>query len=299
MHLHLLRTLTCAVIGFAILAVVADAVPVDGKLEPQFGVSLSTQTTQSSRGDHTDFFGSELDEAFAFVADDTLHVLIAGYFNRFFSEPLLFPNQLQLYVDAGPGGQSQLSGSNPNVGFSVKLPNMTGMQFDDDFSPDYWFAAARESHDGLWVHYAELLSGGGGIGLYLGTSTIGESGSLVGGNNPLGVLASADIFATAGVTAGCGAASGAGVTTGIEWAIPLAAIGNPSEAIRICALIASIGAPGQVSNQVLGPVPPGTCALGDASGVDFGNVSGAQYFTVAVVTAAAKTSWGRVKALYR
>ena len=176
---------------------------------------------------------------------------------------------------------------------------MTGMRFDDDFSPDYWFSAARESFNGLYVHFAELPIGGGGNGYFLGASTIGGPPTLVGGSNVIGVLASVDISNSAGVTAGCNASSGAGVKTGIELAIPLAAIGNPAGPIRVCALLASIGAEGEVSNQVLGPVPPGTCVLGPASGVDFGTLAGAQYFEVGVVTAAAKTSWGRLKALYR
>jgi len=293
------RWLTCVTLGLSVFAFNAGAAPVDGRIEPIYGSSLSTQTTQTSLGDGADFFASELDEAFGYVADDTLFLLIAGNYRRFFSEPLSFPNQLQLYIDSGPGGQNSLSSSNPNVGFTVKLPDMTGMQFDDDFSPDYWLAAARESSDGLYVHYAELPAGGGGTGQYLGRSTIGGSPTLVGGLNLIGVLANADVSNTAGVTAGCNASSGAGVTTGIELAIPLAAIGNPSGVIRICALLAASFGPGNVSNQVLGPVPPGTCALGPASGVDFGKLAGAQYFVVGGVTAAHKTSWGRLKALYR
>ena len=293
------RWFACLTFGLAVFASNTGAAPVDGRIEPIYGGPLSIQTTQTSLGDGADFFASELDQAFSYVADDTLFLLIAGNYRRFMSEPLSFPNQLQLYIDSGPGGQNPLSSSNPNVGFSVSLQQMTGMQFDDDFSPDYWFAAARESFDGLYVHYAELLSGGGGAGQYLGRSTLGGSPTLVGGLNLIGVLANADVSNTAGVTAGCNASSGAGVTTGVELAIPLAAIGNPSGAIRICALLAPGFAPGDVSNQVLGPLPPGTCALGPASGVDFGNLAGAQYFSVGVVTAAAKTSWGRLKALYR
>jgi hypothetical protein len=100
------------------------------------------------------------------------------------------------------------------------------------------------------------------------------------------------------VTGGCDASSGAGVTTGIELAVPLAAIGNPTGAIRICALLAS-PQPVQVSNQVLGPVPPGTCALGSPAGVDLGNVPGSQYFVVDMTTAARNSTWGRLKIQYR
>jgi len=297
--MRVFRSLTCVAFGVAILSGGAGAVPVDGKVEPAYGGSLSTQTTQTSRGDADEYFASELDEAFGFVTGDTLYLLLAGNYNRFSSELLPAVNQLQLYIDTGPGGQNTLSSSNPNLGLSVKLPTMTGLQFDDGFAPDYWFASARESATGLYCHFAELPAGGGGAGQFLGSSTAGSMGTLAGGVNPLGILASVDNSNTAGVTAGCDASSGAGVTTGIEWAIPLAAIGNPSGAIRVCALLASIGTEGQVSNQVLGPVPPGTCAPGSASGVNFANIPGAQYFTIDVVTSAARTTWGRLKSMYR
>lgn len=289
----------CLTLAPAVLAGSAFAAPVDGKFEASYGASLSTQTTQTSRGDGFDFFASELDEAFGYVAADTLFLLIGGSFNRFQSEPIIAPNQLQLYLDTGPGGQNPLSGSNPDIGMNVKLPMMSGLQFDDDFTPDYWFAAERASFNGLFVHFAELPAGGGGSGSYLGFSTIGGPPILAGGSNPIGVLASVDISNSAGVTAGCDASSGAGVLSGIEMAIPLAAIGNPSGPIRVCALLAYYRAGGEVANQVLGPVPPGTCALGPASGVDFGNLAGAQYFVVGGITEAARTSWGRLKARYR
>jgi hypothetical protein len=69
----------------------------------------------------------------------------------------------------------------------------------------------------------------------------------------------------------------------------------------VCALLANLIGPGLggISNQVLGPVPPGTCALGAANGVNFGSIPGAQYFTIDITTPATGSSWGRVKALYR
>lgn len=88
--------------------------------------------------------------------------------------------------------------------------------------------------------------------------------------------------------------------TGIEWAIPLAALGNPPGAIQACALIARPGVDaGQVSNQVLGPVPEGTCALGAANLVSFESVPGAQYFVIDASVPAARKSWGSLKTLYR
>jgi hypothetical protein len=297
--MHLAQRLVLVVVALTAMTRAAGAVTIDGKHDPAYGASLSTQTTQTSLGDGSNFMASELDEAYGYLSGDTLYVLLTGSFNRFFSEPLTLPNQLQLYVDIGSGGQNPLSGSNPNVGGVVKLPDMTGLHFDSDFSPDFWLAAARETFNQLDAYYAELPDGGGAAGYYLGASAIGGPGVLGGAGsfNPFGILASVDISNAAGVTAGCGAASGAGVTTGVEWAIPLAAIGNPAGAFRVCALLATAGV--GISNQVLGPVPPGTCALGPPGGVDLETIPGAQYFTIDGPTPVTRPTWGRLKALYR
>jgi hypothetical protein len=275
----------CIAIGLAILNSSADAVPVDGVVDPEYGAPRSIQTTQTSLGDlPTDYLnGSELDGAFGYVADDTLHLLLTGSYNRFFSEPLTFPNQLQVHIDVGPGGQNPMSDANPSVGGSLNLQTMAGLRFDADFAPDYWLGGARESSgpNPFYAYYAELPAGGGGAGYYLGSSAIGGPGTLSDGNNPFGILASIDISNAAGVTAGCDASSGAGVATGIEWAIPLAAIGNASGPIRICALLAR------------------PSLSGPAAGVDWGNVPGAQYFVIDAATPATRPTWGHLKALYR
>lgn len=304
--MHRLEMLACVAIGLAVLSGTAGAVSVDGVLDPEYGIALSTQTTQTSLGDQPNNFlnGSELDEAFGYVAGNTLYLLLTGSYNRYEGEFITYANQLQLYIDVGPGGQNTLSAGNPRVGPYVDLSSMTGLRFDADLSPDFWLGGALEYSSLLpfYVYYAELPEGGGGTGSFLGSTAIGGPGTLsgVGANNPFGILASIDVSNSAGVTAGCDAASGAGVTTGIEWAIPLAAIGNPTGTIRICALLAKAGlSSGEVSNQVLGSLPPGTCSLGPAAGVDFGNVPGLQYFLINPATPVMRSSWGRLKAAYR
>lgn len=293
--------LACASPGFA--------VPVDGVLDPEYGGPRSVQTTQTSLGEiATNLTGSELDAAFAYVANDTLWLLFAGNFNRPYTEPIYYPNSLHLYIDVAPGGQSSLSSANPSVGHTVNLLKMAGLGFDIDFAPDYWLSGARNGGGGggypLYGYYAELPTGGGGSGYWLGISPNGGPGTFVSyptTSNPFGIMASLDPSNTGGVGGGCDAGSGAGATTGIEWAVPLAALGNPVGPIRICALIVTNNGVDSslVSNQVLGPVPPGTCALGPAAGVDFANVPGAQYFTIDAVTPVVRTTWGRIKTIYR
>ena len=302
--MFVLRRSLAAIAIASLCSQVAQAVVVDGALDAEYGAPLVTQTTQTSLGNwpSTLFYGAELDGAFAFIANDTLHLLITGSFNSFYSEPLTFPHPLQIYIDSKPGGQNPLSGANPNVGPYVSLPSMSGLAFDTDFAPDFWFAGERGNVNRFSAYFAALPAGGGGAGAFLGESPLGGPGTLagMGADNPFGVLAALDVSNTAGVTDGCDAASGAGVTTGAEWAIPLAAIGGPTGSIRVCALLAraELGG-GGVTNQLLAPVPPGTCHLGLASAVDLASVPGAQYFTIERTTPTVRASWGRIKASYR
>jgi hypothetical protein len=82
----------------------------------------------------------------------------------------------------------------------------------------------------------------------------------------------------AGVTLGCDASSGAVVTNGIEWAIPLATIGNPTGCVKVTAIVDINQA--LFWYQAIGPLPPGTCGYSDVSTVNFASVAGDQFFTV-------------------
>ena len=89
------------------------------------------------------------------------------------------------------------------------------------------------------------------------------------------------------------------MTRGVEWAIPLSAIGSPAGPIRVCAFVSSVYNP-YLFNQVLGSLPPGTCGLGDPGAVDFGAFAGDQSFTVpSGATPVRAATWGKVKAAYR
>ena len=127
------------------------------------------------------------------------------------------------------------AGDNPDVDFNG-LNRMgddgggNGLTFDAEFEPDH-FLAFTGSGDPyvLYGHYAELLTGGGGDGYFLGEGGAGTDGTLTGGFNPNGIRATIDNRNTSGVVAGTGPDSGHGVTTGLELSIPLAALGllNP------------------------------------------------------------------------
>ena len=290
------------------------AVPIDGTLDPAYGVALSTQTTatvgwpDASLGLVGGSNGYELDQAYGFVSGGTLHLFLAGNL-LCQGNPVdygIFTYNLYLFIDSKAGGQNRMRADNADLDYG-SLNRMAGLTFDAGFEPDTWLACRGylenfydpASPYTLYAWQAELLTGGGGGGYLLGTTGAGGPGTLSGGTNPDGIQVTIDNRNTAGVTSGCGASSGAGVTTGVEWAIPLAAIGDPTGCARVCAVVATSAAYTFLP-QVLGPLPAGSCTLGAPSGVDFNLYAGDQFFTVCGEGVPASTpSWGRLKTLYR
>lgn len=283
----------------------AIAVDIDGKLDPDYGSALSTQTTQTDIGDNTqgqvDYsLGSELDGGYATISNGVLYLFLSG--NLAFSWTLEGQTRwlpVNLFLDSKPGGQNRLRGDNAALDPINDLNHLAGLTFDTGFEPDYWLSlgGGPDTWPRIKAFYAELLSTGGGAGSYLGITSCGGPGTLSGGTNPFGILATIDESNVAGVTAGCGPASGGGVTRGVEWAIPLSAIGNPTGCITVSAFVSSADLSG-ILNQVLGPLPPGTCNPGPAATVNFDGFAGNQYFTVCPSAVPVQgATWGRVKTI--
>lgn len=307
-------SLLAAVLLLAALLLAAAPVPaaaVSGTLGPQYGSPLAVQTSQSNVGGVGDptaqmnlSENTEIDAAYGYVSGGVLHL--------FFSGSLFFEVQLEggishwlpldVFIDCAPGGQQQLLGNNPTiVPYFFDLTKMAGLTFDSGFAPDYWLGLGGDPAS-LWynvgAYFATLPTGGGGAGTYLGYTLAGPPGTLSGGTNPFGIEATLDDSNKLGLGSGCGVPTVSAVPTGIEWAIPLAAIGNPTGCVRVCAFVASVDH-SQISNQVMGPIPPGTCSLTPAAATDFSAVSGDQFFTICPGTPARSTTWGRLKTLYR
>jgi hypothetical protein len=276
------------VLALALHSRPAAAVPVDGTLDAQYGPALVTQAVQTGLGSgqitgdnnrgELDFAnGSELDLGHAFIAADTLHLFLAGNLAL-----VLNNNQngtvrhvLEVFLDTGPGGQGTLNGL--GVGDPVN-----GLTFDAGFEADYRLQLEGDNNGfsgpRLWTaRFEQVPTFGSGTLVTLGSGPAGGPGTLTGGTNPHGILATIDNRNVAGVGFGCSASSGAGVTTGIEWAIPLAAIGSPVECIRITAFVRSATS---MSNQVLAPLPVGTCPPGTVSTVNLAGIAGDQFFGV-------------------
>jgi len=268
----------------AIAAGAAVAQPtLDGVVDTAFyGSPLAVQDTPTGFGDSDsgaiDFAnGSELDAAYGRILGDTLYITVTGNLEANF-------NKLELFIDSIDGGQNRLRGDNPDIDFNG-LNRMgddgsgNGLTFDDLIAPDFFVTFTGGDTGGgvyqTFANYAQLLTAGGGDGFFLGDGAAGTS-VLVGSN---GIQIAIDNSNTAGVTSVSGD-GGELVATGIELAIPLAAIGNPTGDISVTAFV-NAGGHDFLSNQVLGGVG-GLGNLGEPRSVDFSAIDGQQFFTVAI-----------------
>jgi hypothetical protein len=299
---------SCGLTAFLFVAsilwpAVAGAITVDGQLDPAYTL-MSTQTNQTNAGDDVQGLvtfsrGSELDGAYAAVEGGVLYLFFTGNLMDTIDpiNPRTDYGLLNVFIDSEPGGQNPLTSYQPGITQQV----YAGLVFDNGFAPDHWIqfapggALASSFMRSAW--YEVLPAGGGGASYLLGAGTNGGApGTLSGGTNPYGIEATIDNQNTAGVGYCCGTASGAGVMTGVEMAIPLAAIGNPTGCVRVNAFIDQFG----ITDQVLPPVAVGSCSQGTPSTLDFASVPGDQFFTVCLgLTPTRSSSWGSLKAVYR
>jgi Abnormal spindle-like microcephaly-assoc'd, ASPM-SPD-2-Hydin/CARDB len=249
---------------------------VDGVLDAgnAYGNPVVVQTNTTGFGDASaSSGGSELDAAYARIANGKLYLLLTGNL-----EPN--GNDLELFFDTRAGGQNTLSATNPFVDNDA-LAQLAGLSFDPAFSPDYYLTVQQTTGTTaplLTAHYA-ALTGTGGIGQVLTDGSEDSAKTLNFGAIGTGSLGINNTNA-AGVS-DLVIGNPAGVTTGVELEIPLAAIGNPTGAFKISAFIN--GAQHDfVSNQVLGGLPLGTANLGQPSTVSFASATNAgnQYFLV-------------------
>jgi hypothetical protein len=286
------------------LAPSVHAATVSGSLSPAYGAPLVVQTTQSQQdalyGSVSNAQGSELDAGYAYVANDTLYLFLTGNVQYWIQLEggIVHVQPLYVFLDTRPGGQNILSPSDPNVGPAFDIGALQGLSFDPGFEADYCFGLTGDFTSPQW-YMAELATGGGGVASYLGRGPGGAPGTLSGGTNPFNIAATINDSNIGGVSQGCGASSGAGVPTGMEWAIPMAAIGHPSDCIKVSAFFLDFNS-NNVLNQVLGPLPPGTCGIGPANIVQFGTIPGNQYFAFCPnATPTRGESWGALKSHYR
>ena len=264
--------------------------------------AIGSSAGQNDQGQIDVADGSALDAAYGRIENGVLYLVLAGNLQSDF-------HKLELFFDTGVGGQNTLTNINPNVdpyfgdsalaimgaGGPGGTNGTPGLTFDAGFTASYWIdVSCGGSPFALYANYAQLYPGGGDInGYYLG-QTIGAptNGTLFAGAstnafNPFGIQVAINNSNIAGVDSSspCYEENGQGsVTTGVELGIPLAALGSPTGAVKVCAFI-NAESQNDVSDQVLGPLWDGTgtyCAndLGVASAVNFATWPGQHYFIV-------------------
>jgi len=287
----------------------AATITVDGTLDAAYGPAIAVQTVETQFGDANppgSLGGSELDAAYAVINSGRLYIMLTGNHEPNF-------NKLELFIDSKPGGENVLSGT-PSYDFfsgsSWISSNLAGLTFDSGFEVDYHLFSRWGG--GSNPYEADFIDrAGGGSAMVPGSSgatvpAVGlvASGAILAGStgpNALGSALSQDLeFAinnnnTGGVIGGSSSADTAAalaVSTGMEFSIDLADLGNPAPGteIKICAAICN-GNHNYLSNQFLGGLaaPQGNLGgdgggafTGSLSGVNLNQFAGLQFFTITV-----------------
>lgn len=306
---------------FAALAIAAPAsaqIVVDGTKDAEYGAALAVQTVQTQFGNSTGGItgGGELDAGYAAIAGGRLYLMLTGNIENNF-------NNVSVFIDSKVGGENVLSNL-PQYDFNNVSQNFGGLTLDPGFAADYhFFGRWGGGGNAFEVDIADRAGGGSasvnvnGAVATTGAGTPVQSGVVNPGNNGLnnvgnrvltGFLTSPLEFGfnnnnSAGVSGGTAAAdqaAAAAVTTGLEFSVALADIGNPGfgDLIKIHAVYGN-GDNNYHSNQILGGLPTdmmngiamGTGNLGgngsggftgSLSGVNFSSYAGDQFFSIRV-----------------
>lgn len=298
---------------FTLLAVAGTAasaeaaIVVDGTLDAAYGAAKAVQAVQTQFGNASDPNGTggggELNAGYAVVRGNRLFVTLTGNQEGNF-------NKVSVFIDSVAGGENTLDGSLA-YDFGDVSSNFGGLTFDSGFEADYhlfgrWGGGAYEldianragSTPGSELGNSGVATTGAGGGVQSGsilaggTATTGaEAGGFLTRDVPFGF----NNTNTGGVGEGAAAAdqaAAAAVTTGLEFSIALADLGNPGigDEIKIHAAYGN-GDNNFHSNQILGSLAApqsnlggdgGGTFTGNLSGIDFNQFAGDQFFSVVV-----------------
>ncbi len=263
----------------------ALAIGIDGQYEAAYGPALAIQGNGTQFGNSTIGLpgfanGSELDAAYGVFDGGNLNLLLTGNLESNF-------NKIEIFIDSVDGGQKRLRGDNPDVDFNGlnRMGNDgsgNGLNFDDGFFADHYITITNGDTGGgtyqAFANYAQVLTGGGGSGQFLGGASHSPA-QIVGGN---GIVISMLNLNTLGVGpfGNPNDSPPDSVLTGAEISIPLSVLGlSGASPVRVTAFING-GGHDFASNQWLGSLPGGFGNLGEPRNIDLKNVDGNQYFTV-------------------
>jgi len=262
---------------------------IDGTLDGEYGAALSVQTVQTQFGDNF----TELNAAYGKVTGGFLYLMFTGNLEANF-------NKLMVFVDSKTGGQNAISGTNNPQNFDsligegfgngwapyvnrglgdspapLEQPQQGQFTFDTGFEADYGmlFRRGAGKFDFDFAVMNQTAIPADEVGSIFGASDAGAAPDLsaAAGNtsgNAYGVaINNSNVL---GITGGTGAAdpvAAQAVTTGIEVAIPLSALGNPSGDIKVSAFINGSNHD-YLSNQFLGGLAAPQNNLGSQPNVD-------------------------------
>ncbi len=297
--------------------VAKSAGAVDGVYEPVVGFGDNDDATAAFGN------GNEIDAIYARVEGSNACFFIAGnlatdftalqiFFDTIpgsgqntllYDDPATPENEGNVKVDSGAldrmgGPVTFIDDSDPKNPMVVVLND--GLTFDTGFDPDYWVGIKTGNFDlgqaNVYINYVRLRPDGvdPGEGYFMGQGITGGLGALSGGDagSPLAQL---DInnSNTAGVLGSMNHYDGGGtdpatVDTGIEFCIPLTALGwNGMDEIKVAAFIT-----GEFHDTVSNQTAQHTCVdnLGEVRDVDFNDHQGLQYFTYDPMTGSSSVS---------
>ena len=269
---------TALTIAGALIGTPGYSQTVDGTRDGSYPAALAVQTIDTNFGNNntgsqTLANGSEVDNIHAQIVGTDLFIMVGGNLESNF-------NKLVLFFDSKTGGQNQITGAQQFVG------NMNGLRFDAGFLADYALSVTCGNNPlEVYANYAPVTTSalatdfiGGGPGR---TQSVNFSAVVSGaGTGDISV----DNSNTAGVGSGTAATAGnpGAVSTGVEFRIPLSALGATVGGgdIKVHAHINN-GGWSFLANQVLAGLPANTNNLGAPSGVNFNTIAGPQFVTVA------------------
>lgn len=301
------------------LASSTSAAPIiNGVLELDYGSALAVQSVETGFGNSSGGItsGGELDAGYAVIEGGRLYVMLTGNIENNF-------NKMSVFIDSVPGGENVLTNI-PQYDINNVSQNFGGLTFDAGFGADYhvfgrWGVGNGNTFE---VDIANRAGGGNasvgvnGAAASLGAGMPIQVGVINPGNNGMNNLGNRALtgFLTNPVNfgfnnnnsggvdecntpamSGCQAANvpaALAVTTGFEFSVALADLGNPAAGsqIKIHAVYGN-GDNNYHSNQTLSGLPTGSINLGGngvggftgtLAGVNFNNFAGNQYFEITV-----------------
>ncbi|MCS7273273.1 MAG: hypothetical protein NZ550_03890 [Fimbriimonadales bacterium] len=239
---------------FVATAALLWAQPADGRNIPsKYPAPLASQTNYTGFGDHVQGvdYGSELNQLFVRRQGNMLYIGVTGNLEG-------NGNAIHFYFDTG---RSQSNTFNLTTGcINCSVQGMSGVVFD--LNPDYALCVNRyddrQGNDNIYLDWHDLV---GNQSTYLGFVRVGSGQGIV----DQGVLAGFDNSNVQGVTDNPNnVGDPATAVNGLEVAIPLSLLGNPTGSIRLFVILtggADLGDPCRgtyLSNQSLPAMNVGT-----------------------------------------